>query len=31
LPQVINSAAIILWGAGVGMVLAFMLNKGASK
>jgi len=31
LPQVTNCAAIILWGAGVGMVLAFILNKGASK
>ena len=31
LPQVTNCAAVILWGAGVGMVLAFMLNKGASK
>ncbi len=31
LPQVTNCAAIILWGAGVGIVLAFMLNKGASK
>ncbi len=31
LPQVTNCAAIILWGAGVGMVLAFMLNKGTSK
>jgi hypothetical protein len=31
LPQVTNCAAIILWGAGVGMVLAFMLNKRASK
>lgn len=31
LPQVTNCAAIILWGAGVGIFLAFMLNKGASK
>jgi hypothetical protein len=31
LPQVTNCAAIILWGAGVGLMLAFMLNKGASK
>jgi hypothetical protein len=28
LPHVTNCAAIILWGAGVGMVLAFLLNKG---
>ena len=27
LPQVTNSAAAILWGAGVGMVLAFVLNR----
>jgi hypothetical protein len=27
LPQVTNSAAAILWGAGVGLVLAFILNK----
>ena len=27
LPQVTNSAAAILWGAGVGMILAFMMNK----
>ncbi len=27
LPQVTNCAATILWGAGVGLVLAFMLNK----
>lgn len=25
--QVTNSAAAILWGAGVGMVLAFLMNK----
>ncbi len=31
LPQVTNCAAAILWGAGVGLVLAFILNKGASK
>lgn len=31
LPQVTNCAAIILWGAGVGMALAFMLNKGVGK
>ena len=31
LPQVTNCAAAILWGAGVGLVLAFMLNKGANK
>jgi hypothetical protein len=28
LPQVTNCAAAILWGAGVGMVLAFILNRG---
>jgi hypothetical protein len=28
LPQVTNCAAAILWGAGVGLVLAFILNKG---
>jgi hypothetical protein len=27
LPQVTNCAAAILWGAGVGLVLAFILNK----
>ncbi len=27
LPQVANSAAVILWGAGVGMVLAFIMNR----
>jgi hypothetical protein len=27
LPQVTNCAAAILWGAGVAMVLAFILNK----
>jgi hypothetical protein len=27
LPQVTNCAAAILWGAGVGLVLAFFLNK----
>jgi hypothetical protein len=31
LPQLTSCAAIILWGAGVGMVLALILNKGASK
>lgn len=31
LPQVTNCAAIILWGAGIGLMLAFMLNKGPSK
>lgn len=29
LPQVTNCAAAILWGAGVGLLLAFMMNKGA--
>ncbi len=29
LPQVTNCAAAILWGAGVGMVLAFIMNKEA--
>lgn len=28
LPQVTNCAAAILWGAGVGLVLAFIFNKG---
>jgi hypothetical protein len=28
LPQVTNCAATILWGAGVGLTLAFILNKG---
>ena len=27
LPQVTNCAAAILWGAGIGMVLSFVLNK----
>ncbi len=27
LPQVTNCAAAILWGAGVGLVLSFILNK----
>ena len=27
LAQVTNSAAAILWGAGVGLILAFLLNK----
>ena len=31
LPQVTNCAAAILWGAGVGLVLAFMFNKGENK
>ena len=31
LPQVTNCAAAILWGAGVGMVLAFFMNKGDIK
>lgn len=31
LPQVTNCAAAILWGAGVGLVLGFMLNKGENK
>jgi hypothetical protein len=31
LPQVTNCAAAILWGAGVGMVLAFLMNKGDTK
>jgi hypothetical protein len=31
LPQVTNCAAIILWGAGVGMLLACILNRGAEK
>lgn len=31
LPQVTNCAATILWGAGVGLFLAFMLNKEPSK
>jgi hypothetical protein len=31
LPQVTNCAAAILWGAGVGMVLAFLMNKGETK
>ena len=26
-PQVTNSAAAILWGAGVGMILAFIMNR----
>lgn len=28
LPQVTNSAAAILWGAGVGLVLSFIMNRG---
>ncbi len=31
LPQVTNCAAVILWGAGVGLVLAFVMNKEANK
>jgi hypothetical protein len=31
LPQVTNSEAAILWGAGVGLVLAFILNKKAEQ
>jgi hypothetical protein len=31
LPQVTNCAAAILWGAGVGMVLAFLMNKGDAE
>jgi hypothetical protein len=31
LPQITNCAAIILWGAGVGLVLAFILNKGTTS
>ena len=31
LPQVTNCAAIILWGAGVGMLLAFIFNRGSQK
>ncbi len=31
LPQVTNCAAIILWGAGVGMLLASIFNRGAEK
>lgn len=31
LPQVTNCAAIILWGAGVGILLAFIFNRGAEK
>ena len=31
LPQVTNCAAAILWGAGVGLVLAFVMNKEANK
>ncbi len=31
LPQVTSCAAIILWGAGVGMLLAFIFNRGAEK
>lgn len=30
-PQVTNSAAAILWGAGVGLVLAFIFNKEDSE
>jgi hypothetical protein len=31
LPQVTNCAAVILWGAGVGLVLAFVMNKEVNK
>ena len=31
LPQVTNCAAIILWGAGIGLALAFILNKGTTS
>jgi hypothetical protein len=31
LPQVTNCAAIILWGAGVAILLGFFMNKGALK
>ena len=31
LPQVTNSAAAILWGAGVGLLLAFIFNKGDAE
>lgn len=31
LPQVTNCAAVILWGAGVGLVLAFVMNKEANQ
>jgi hypothetical protein len=31
LPQVTNCAAIILWGAGVALLLGFFMNKGALK
>ncbi len=31
LPQVTKCAAVILWGAGVGLVLAFVMNKEVNK
>lgn len=31
LPQVTNCAAIILWGAGVALLLGFFMNKGEYK
>lgn len=31
LPQVTNCAAIILWGAGLGILLASIFNRGAEK
>ncbi len=31
LPQVTNCAAIILWGAGVALLLSFFMNKGEYK
>lgn len=31
LPQVTDCAAIILWGAGVALLLGFFMNKGALK
>ena len=31
LPQVTNCAAIILWGAGVGILLASIFNRGAEQ
>ncbi len=31
LPHITNCAAIILWGAGVGMLLASIFNRGAEK
>jgi hypothetical protein len=30
LPQIVNCVAAIFWGAGVGLALAFILNKGAN-